>query len=80
MLACIQGVDSLIAPWVPPATDATPMHTLAQAIRAYQPGQGFIDGGGFQIVKESDSYLYVQFESIKKGNNKLTHKYSDHLN
>lgn len=62
-----QGVDSLMKPWLPPTTDATPMRTIAQAIRAYEPGQGFIDGGGFKIVKESDTYLYVQFESLKKG-------------
>lgn len=60
-------MDSLITPWLPPATDAAPLRTIAQAIRDYEPGQGFIDGGGFQIVKESDSYLYVQFESLKKG-------------
>jgi hypothetical protein len=61
-------VDSLIAPWKPPASDAAPLATLTKAIREdYKPGQGFIDGGGFKFVKETDSYVYVQFESLKKG-------------
>ena len=25
-----------------------------------------MDGGGFQIVKAGDGYLYVQFESLKR--------------
>jgi len=36
-------------------------------VKAYKPGHGFIDGGGFQVIKETDSYLYVQFEALKKG-------------
>ena len=57
------GVDTLIKPWTPPVDDSAPFKTLVQAIKAYPPGQGFVDGGGFQIVKETDNYIYAQFES-----------------
>ena len=62
-----RGFDTLIRPWQPPADDATPFTTLVAQVKAYEPGQGFIDGGGFQVIKETDSYLYVQFEALKKG-------------
>ena len=65
------GVDTLIKPWKPPAEDPTPFKTLVQAIKAYPPGGdgtgGIVDGGGFQVVKETDSYIYVQYEALKKG-------------
>jgi len=63
----LTGVDTLIAPWKPPASDGAPFQTLIKTVKAYVPGQGFIDGGGFQVVKETDKYLYVQFEALKKG-------------
>ena len=63
----LTGVDTLIKPWRPPAGDAAPFKSLVKAVKAYAPGQGFIDGGGFQVVKESESYLYLQFEALKKG-------------
>lgn len=63
----LTGVDTLIKPWKPPADDTTPFATLIKAIKAYPPGQGFVDGGGFQVVKETDSYIYVQYEALKKG-------------
>lgn len=62
-----KGVDTLISPWRAPADDSAPIRSLAKAVRGYQPGQGSIDGGGFRIVTETDTYLYVQFESLKKG-------------
>jgi uncharacterized protein (DUF1499 family) len=41
------------------------------AIGAYPPGQRGIDGGGFKIMKETQdetfAYVYVQFESQRKG-------------
>lgn len=42
---------------------------LEQTINKYKPGQGNIDGGGFQIVKSDleKGYIYVQFESLKNG-------------
>ena len=55
-------MDTFIKAWKPPADDATPFKSLAAVVKAYEPGQGFVDGGGFQVVKETDSYLYVQFE------------------
>ena len=63
----LTGVDTLIKPWLPPADDKTPFKSLVQVVKAYKPGQGNVDGGGFQVVKETDSYIYVQFEALKKG-------------
>jgi uncharacterized protein (DUF1499 family) len=61
------GTDFLIAPWKAPANDPSPLATIAAVVRAYEPGQGGIDGGGFAVIQETDSYLYYQFESLKKG-------------
>jgi len=61
------GVDFLVAPWVFPAEETKPLQTVAAVVRAYEPGQGGIDGGGFALIKETDSYLYYQFEALKKG-------------
>ena len=38
-------------------------------MKAYQPGQSNIDGGGFDIVTfdPKAGYIYVQFESLKNG-------------
>lgn len=42
---------------------------LLVAVEAYKPGQRGVDGGGFQVqeTKPESGYLYVQFESLKKG-------------
>jgi len=43
---------------------------LEQVISVYKPGQGNIDGGGFEIQKvdaKSAGYIYVQFEALKNG-------------
>ncbi len=42
---------------------------LESTIKGYKPGQGNIDGGGFQIVTSDvqKGYMYVQFESLKNG-------------
>jgi len=63
----LTGVDTLIKQWKPPPGDEAPFKSLVKAVKAYTPGQSFIDGGGFQVVKESDAYIYVQFEALKKG-------------
>ena len=68
----LTGVDTLIPPWKPPAGATAPFKSLVEAVKAYKPGQtpavgGIIDGGGFNVVKETDGYLYVQFEALKKG-------------
>jgi uncharacterized protein (DUF1499 family) len=42
---------------------------LEKTVKAYTPGQGNIDGGGFQIVKSDPKkgYFYAQFEALKNG-------------
>ena len=61
------GIDYLIKPWLPPKDDPNPFATLKQVVKAYEPGQGGVDGGGFAVIQEMDSYIYLQFESLKKG-------------
>merc|ERR1712008_273601 len=53
--------------WQPPPEESKPLQALAAIVKAYEPGQGAIDGGGFQLVKETETYLYFQFEALKKG-------------
>ena len=40
-----------------------------EAVKEYPPGQQDIDGGGFEIkrVDPDKGYIYVQFESLKRG-------------
>ena len=60
----VKGVDGLLRPWTPAAEDrASPVRVVANVLRAYEPGQGGVDGGGFRIVEERDGYVYAQFES-----------------
>ena len=47
------GVDTLIKPWKPPADDSAPFQSLVKAVKAYQPGQGNVDGGGFKVVNRA---------------------------
>jgi len=61
------GVDFLVAPWKPPAEETKPLQTVASVVASYEPGQGGVDGGGFALIKQNDSYLYYQFEALKKG-------------
>lgn len=65
------GVDFLVGPWLPPSSasnsDLEAFQTLKKVVKSYEAGQGGIDGGGFAVIKETDSYLYCQFESLKKG-------------
>lgn len=61
------GVDFLVQPWMPPANDPKPLKTLSFVVKAYEPGQAGVDGAGFSVMKETESYLYCQFESLKKG-------------
>ena len=63
----LESTTNLMAPWEPPVDDAKPFETLKTVVKDYPPGQGGIDGGGFAIIQETDSYLYCQFESLKKG-------------
>lgn len=60
----IRGVD----PWrFTGKTPAEAMREVTEVMRAYPPGQQGIDGGGFEIKTSEERYLYVQFESMKKG-------------
>ena len=43
------------------------MAQLLEVVKAYPPGQGKVDGGGFRIVTATPEYLYVQYESLKYG-------------
>ena len=43
------------------------MQDLIAVASSYPPGQGNIDAGGWKIVKQTDRYLYMQFESGKIG-------------
>ena len=42
---------------------------LYDVVKAYEPGQNGVDGGGFDIVTydPKNGYMYVQFESLKNG-------------
>ncbi|KAJ1628078.1 hypothetical protein T492DRAFT_615041 [Pavlovales sp. CCMP2436] len=59
----------LLPTWLPPkgATAAAAMSELESVVKAYKPGQAGIDGGGFEIVTSSDTYLYAQFASLRQG-------------
>jgi len=56
----------LLTPWKPKKAGSG-MAELLETVRAYPPGQARIDRGGFSIVTARADYLYVQFESLKKG-------------
>ena len=61
------GDDShLLKPWRPKAGSDT-MGELMAAVEEYPPFQARIDGGGFKIITARADYLYVQFESLRKG-------------
>lgn len=53
--------------WPKGLDKAQAFQEIESAINAYEPGQGNIDGGGFQIVKKEPGYIYTQFESLKNG-------------
>ena len=59
-----------LPPWKPRAGSDT-MAELLETIEAYPPGsdsrQARVDKGGWKVVKQDASYLYVQFESLKRG-------------
>ncbi|CAJ1395130.1 unnamed protein product [Effrenium voratum] len=60
--------EHYLKPWSFPGPPEKALADLEQVLKAYPPGQQDIDGGGFQIQKlEPKGYIYVQFESLKKG-------------
>lgn len=57
-----------IAPWrFQGKTPSAAMKEVLSVVNAYPPGQQGIDGGGFEVKVTDLYYLYVQFESLKKG-------------
>jgi len=60
------GSDQLyyVAPFAYAGKDAAQaMKELVAVAMVYTPGQAKIDAGGWKIVKQTDRYLYIQFES-----------------
>lgn len=43
------------------------LQDVVEAVNAYEPGQQGIDGGGFQIKETGETYVYIQFESLRRG-------------
>jgi len=66
----IWGVDHTIKMWESDKTapDET-FDMIIAAVERYEPGQGGIDGGGWKIIKtdKAQRYLYVQYESLRRG-------------
>jgi uncharacterized protein (DUF1499 family) len=63
--------DHYIPAWIWPK-ELDKVHAfqqLEEVIKAYEPGQDNVDGGGFQIVKSDTKswYIYTQFEALKNG-------------
>jgi len=58
-----------LKPWKVPSgkQPAEAVAQLKDLISSYPPGQNGVDGGGFKIVQTTDTYVYAQFESLKKG-------------
>ena len=61
------GDDSHLLPLWRPKAGSNVMGELLATIKAYPPFQARIDGGGFKIIATNADYLYVQFESLRKG-------------
>jgi uncharacterized protein (DUF1499 family) len=63
--------DHSIPPWIYPKDKSLSMamEDIYNVIQNYPPGQGNIDGGGFDIktYDPKNGYIYVQFESLKNG-------------
>lgn len=66
-----EGLDDgihAIEPWK--YTGKSPedaMKEIKATIQAYPPGYQNIDGGGFDVKAEGPDFVYVQFESLKRG-------------
>mmetsp|Transcript_75064 Transcript_75064/g.195287 ORF Transcript_75064/g.195287 Transcript_75064/m.195287 type:complete len:270 (-) Transcript_75064:122-931(-) len=65
------GTDEahFLKPWQFSSKSSDAFADLERVVRAYPPGQRGVDGGGFEIQRSDPQtgYLYVQFESLKKG-------------
>jgi len=69
--AALGEEDWLVKPLEHKLPVAEALADVVDAVQKYPPGQSGIDGGGFQIVAQKatpeSAYLYVQFESLRKG-------------
>ena len=65
------AVEWLVSPFKYDKPLADAASDVKAAIAAYPPGQRGVDGGGFKVMDEKldgkRAYLYVQFESRRKG-------------
>jgi len=65
------GLDAgyhLIEPWTwSGKSREAAIGDVVNMIKAYPPGQGGIDGGGFEIEVQDSDCVYVQFESLRRG-------------
>ena len=61
------GDTGYIQPWTFSKPRDEAMADVMRAVREYPPGQSGVDGGGWKIVREEPSYVYVQYESLLKG-------------
>lgn len=56
----------LLKLWKPKAGSSNAMGELLETINAYPVGQARVDKGGWKIIQQEPSYVYVQFESLKR--------------
>ena len=65
------STEWLVRPFKYDKPMAAALLDLKTAIASYPPGQNGIDGGGFKLITENTkadrAYLYVQFESLRRG-------------
>jgi uncharacterized protein (DUF1499 family) len=61
------GDPGLLQQWTFTNGEDTAMADVLAAIKAYPPGQSGVDGGGWKIFKQQPRYVYVQYESLRKG-------------
>ena len=65
------GAEWLVTPFRYDKPLAEAFADVKASVAAYPPGQRGIDGGGFKVMQESVSgdsaYMYVQFESRRRG-------------
>jgi len=63
--------DWLVAPFKFEKPVAEAFDDVKEVVSAYRPGQRGIDGGGFRVItadtKPDEAYMYVQFESRRRG-------------
>ena len=61
------GDPGYLAPWKFSGSKSDAMQDVLRAVKDYPPGQSDIDGGGWSIIKQEPNYVYVQYESLRKG-------------